>query len=64
MPLDLEFHPKGKVRVVVSDQLIQTVIFVEIFPGGKAVEVFEQESSRLFAFLVGYMTDAAGLESL
>jgi hypothetical protein len=51
VPLYLKLHPKSKICIVVTNELIQTVIFVEILPGSKAVEVFKQESGRLFAFL-------------
>jgi hypothetical protein len=40
------------------------VVFVEVLPGSQAIEVFEEESSRLFSFIVGDMTNAARLETL
>jgi hypothetical protein len=64
MPLHLHFNTESKVCVVVSDELVQAVIFVEVLPGSQAIEVFEEESGRLFSFVVGDMTNAARLETL
>jgi hypothetical protein len=48
----------------VSDELVQAVIFVEVLPGSQAIEVFEEESGRLFSFVFGDMTNTARLETL
>jgi len=64
MPLHLHFNTESKVCVVVADELVQAVIFVEVLPGSQAIEVFEEESGRLFSFVVGNMTNAARFETL
>jgi hypothetical protein len=40
------------------------MILVKVFPGGKAVEVFKQESGCLISFVCRYVSHTAGLELL
>lgn len=51
VPLDLELHPESKISVKVSNELVETVVFVQILPGGKAIEVFKDKTSSLIICL-------------
>jgi hypothetical protein len=64
VPLDLELDPESKIGVEVSNELIEMVVFVQILPGGKAVEVFKDKASSFIAFVFGYMANSTGLDLL
>jgi hypothetical protein len=64
VPLNLELNPKSKVSAEVSNELVETVIFVQIPPGGKAIEVFEDKTSSLITFVFRYMANTAGFDLL
>jgi hypothetical protein len=64
VPLDLELHPESKISVKVSNELVETVIFVQILPGGKAIEVFKDKTSSLITFVFRYMANTAGFDLL
>jgi hypothetical protein len=64
LPLDLELNPESKISVEVSNELVETVIFVQVLPGGKAIEVFKDKTSSLITFVFRYMANTTGFDLL
>jgi hypothetical protein len=64
VPLDLELNPKRKISVEVSNELVEAVIFVQILPGGKAIEGFKDKLSSLITFVFRYMAKTVGFDLL